>query len=613
MPKSMSFTSAHIKPYGFRAAVYVLFVALSVVFTMATALSVADFLKLLFEPSADAAVAAGADGSGTLLSQALQGLYNTLIVFGPRKALLWFSLIVFLLYAFKNVFTYLAAVQIAVIRTRVVRDIRDDLFRQAMRLPVSYYDIHRQGDVLSRFSNDVVEYDENILGSISMLAIAVVSIVLYLLMLLYINVKLTLVVLVALPVVAVVISGISHNLKRKSKDLQERNSFLMTLIQETVEGLKVVKAYTAIPFCNDRFRRYNADYNRRRTRMYRRIYLASPVSDTLGNIIVILILLFGSWLVFNHDAGLTPELFVSYIMMFVLVIPPVKDLSTAIAQIKKGRACADRIAEFATAENDRCEPPELKIVTRGDGSDAQPAGVAFSHVGFAYRKGVEVLHDVSFEIPVGTTLALVGPSGSGKSTVADLLLGLYRPTEGEITLAEGRCGAPRIAVVPQETTLFNDTVANNIAFGGDGCGCDSGGRPLPEVVAAAKLADADGFVSRLAEGYGTNVGDGGSLLSGGQRQRLALARALYTDPDILILDEATSALDTESERQVQKALDQAMRGRTVLVVAHRLSTVRHADQILFLENGRVVERGTHRELMALGGRYHHLVALQQIK
>ena len=600
----MSFTLRNLKPYSARMALYTLLVVLSVVFTMSTALSVADFLKILFGENESQMP------SVNLVAQALSGLYEWLITFGRKEALILFSVIIFVLYSLKNIFGYLAAIQVAVIRTGVVRNLRNSLFRKAMRLPLSYHDRARKGDIMARFSSDMVEYEESVLGSLQSLLSSTISMVLYLAMLVYLNVKLTLFVLLMLPLVALVVAGLARRLKRNSQEVQEMNSRLISITDETMGGLKVIKSYNAIDFSNHRFRQYNREYTRKRNAMYRRIDAASPVSEFLGSVIVICILLFGSWLVMNGDNGLTADLFISYVMLFVLMIPPAKDLTTAFSQMRKGRACAERIEEFLGEEEEKwkTESEGQKVESGKQGETA----VELRHVNFSYNEGVQVLHDINISVPRGTTLALVGASGSGKSTIADLICRFYEITDGQILLDGEPIDAMSltelrscIGVVAQDTLLFNDTVAANIAFG----------RPeasKEEIENAARAAQAHEFIITLPQGYQTNIGEGGGMLSGGQRQRISIARALLRNPKLLILDEATSALDTENERLLQSTLGEVLKGRTAIVIAHRLSTVTGADNIVVLDHGRIVEQGSHDELMALGGRYKQMVLLQSL-
>lgn len=601
----MSFTSQRLKRYWFRMLLFVLLAALGVLFTMATALSVADFLKLLFNDSTIPTT----PNQGNLVAQGLESLYVWLIAFGQRKAIIYFSLLVFASYTLKNVFTYFAAVEMSIIRSKVVRDVRNEMFQKSMSLNMSYYTTTRKGDMLSRFGSDMVEYEENVINSIQTLVNSVVNLLLYLSMLFYINIKLSLFVLCMLPVVAFVISGITRHLRRTSEELQERGSLLMSLMEETMMGLKIIKAYTAIDFSNRRFRIQNKSYTDLRVKVYRRVDMASPVSDFLGNVIVIGILLFGSHLVMSGDNGLTAELFISFIMMFVLMISPAKELTTAISQIKKGRGCEERLSQLLQGEEEN-RGGELVF-------DGLKESIEFRNLNFSYgtvtdgeRK--EVLTGINLTIPRGRKVALVGSSGSGKSTLADLVSRFYAVDRGQL-LVDGKPISDyslsslrqHIGVVAQDTLLFNDTVSANIAFGMEGA-------TFGQIVAAAKVANAHDFIEKLPQGYDTNIGDKGDCLSGGQRQRLSIARTVLRHPDILILDEATSALDTESERLVQQALDQVLEGRTAIIIAHRLSTIKNVDEIVVLEQGKIIERGTHAQLMDKGGRYKELVDLQQL-
>jgi ABC-type multidrug transport system fused ATPase/permease subunit len=433
-------------------------------------------------------------------------------------------------------------------------------------------------------------------------------VVLYFAMLLYINYKLTIFVLCLFPIIALVVSRITRHLRRNSVALQQKTSHLTSLIEETLSGLRIIKAFTAIEFTNSRFRSYNESYTRLRNKVYRRIDLASPVSDFMANCIVMAILLFGAFLVFNNDSGLSPELFITYIMLFVLLINPAKDIANSMSSIKKGRACEDRLVDYLNMKE------TVVDVENPIAFDGLKNAIVFDNVSFSYNGTDIVLDSINLTIEKGKTVALVGHSGSGKSTLLDLLSRFYNVSSGRILLD----GTPienysiaslrnSLGVVSQETILFNDTVFNNISFGCSGADRDS-------VIQAAKIANAHDFIMQMPNGYDTVIGDGGDRLSGGQRQRLSIARAVLKNPDIVMLDEATSALDTENERLVQNAMNNMLKGRTAIVVAHRLSTVVSVDEIIVLDKGRIVERGTHKQLYAnVGGVYHKLCTMQNFE
>ena len=599
---SKQFLKNRLLPYRGQLALYTLLIIFSVVFTLTTILSITDFLKILFPPD-DAA----AQTDPNQLNQLLNQLYSWMIGFGQRQAVLIFAMILCSQYLLKNIFTYFATVRICNTRNYVIRDIRNLLYEKITNLPLSYFSTSRKGDILARFSNDITEFDQNIMLSIQQLIIAVITILLYLAMLFYINIKLTLFALLLLPVIGLVISRITRHLRRNSQTLQEKNSYLTSLTEETIGGLRIIKSFTAIDFSNERFRRFNHSYTRLRNKVYRRIDLASPVSDFLGNSLVIVILVFGAYLVFNHDAGLTPELFITYIMLFVLMINPAKDFATAISQMKKGKACSERLAEFLDIPETIVEQEKPQPFQRLLDS------IVFRNVAFEYNPGAEVLSNINLTINCGETVAIVGPSGSGKSTLADLVPRFHDCTSGQLLidgtdvrrLSIGQLRS-RIGIVSQDIILFNDTIFGNIAFGNPSA-------TQQQVEDAAKAANAHNFIIRLEQGYQTNIGDCGDLLSGGQRQRICIARAILSNPDILIMDEATSALDTESERLVQDALGRVLENRTAIVIAHRLSTIVGADKIIVLDHGRIAETGNHSQLMANGGLYKKLVEMQSFR
>lgn len=382
----------------------------------------------------------------------------------------------------------------------------------------------------------------------------------------------------------------------------------MSMTEETLGGIRIIKAHNAIEFSNNRFQKFNSSYTRLKNSIYRRVDLASPVSDFLGNTIVMCILIFGTSLTLKSGSEFTSEIFIAYIILFVMIINPAKDISTAISQIKKGKASESRI-------NEVLEYPEIKMdIDNPLRINSFDDKIVFDNVSFAYDKSAEsVLSNISFEIKKGQTVALVGPSGGGKSTLIDLFVRFYDPLSGNISIDGSSVRSYKLAdyrkligVVTQDTILFNGTIANNISFGNPNA-------TEEEIIAAAKIANAHEFIIKTENGYQTHIGDYGSKLSGGQRQRISIARSILQNPPILILDEATSALDTESEFLVQEALNKAAENRTTLAIAHRLSTVIHADLILVLDNGKIVQRGMHQELFNEEGLYRKLCTMQALQ
>ncbi len=595
------FTINYLKPFWGQVVLYILLSILSVMFMLCTILSVNDFVKLLFPLDSKASVAGG---NASALNQASGYIYDWLISMGKSKALLYFSLILFTLYSLKNIFGYLSSRVMVALRAKVVRNIRNDLYDKVLRLSLSFYGKSRKGDLVSRFSNDLIEYDEAVLRSYHQAVLALITVIFYIAALLYINPILTAFVLLFLPLGAFLISRISRKLRRKSLHMQQKNSLLLFLAEETISGLRIIKAYTSIQFFNSRFQRHNKSYTRLRNAIYRRVDLASPVSDFLGNFMVIIVLLFGSHLVLAENSTFTPSIFVVYIILFATIINPIKDISTSFYNLRKGKGIINRITEIFS-EKEQIQDKEGSIQIHSFNSN-----IEFKDVSFSYEKGDIVLSKINLIIPKGQSIALVGPSGAGKSTLVDLIARFYDCSSGEV-LIDGKNVKDLslksirnlISFVTQDTILFNDTILNNIALG------------IPEateeeIVQAAKVANAHEFISKMKQGYHTQIGDRGGKLSGGQRQRISIARAVLKNAPILILDEATSALDTESERLVQNSLYEIMKNRTSIVIAHRLSTIQNADQIIVMDKGEIVQKGSHAELIRKEGVYQKLRNMQ---
>ena len=599
MRKYFNWTFA--KPYIVNIILYIILVCLATIFSISSILSASNFLSVLFQEG----ISNTPIVNPSVLDNLLNNVYGNIIAFGKEKALLIFGILIFIIYFLKDIFSYLAAFIISSVRSRMLRNIRNMLFKRYISLPLSYINTHRKGDLISRISNDIIEYDENVLKSIISFLSAIITVILYFLVLLYIDYKLTLVVLVVFPIGSAFISLISRSLRSSSKHLQQKNSNLVSIIEQTISGLRIIKAHTAIEMMNERFVHFNASFTRLRNGIYRKVDLASPMSEFFGNTMLIGLLLFGSSRVISYSPTLSPEIFIVYLVLFTLIIKPAKDIPTAFFNLKKGKASIERIVEILEIENKIKEPNNPIPFPNFD------KGIIFNNVSFAYLDKL-VLKNINIVFEKGKTTAIVGSSGSGKSTLIDLIPKFYQPTEGEILFDNiNSCDIlsnqirNQISIVTQDTILFNDTVINNITFGFENY-------TLEQVKNAAKIANAHQFIESLPDGYNTIIGDRGSNLSGGQRQRLSIARAILKNSEILILDEATSALDTENERLVQDAISKITIGKTSIIIAHRLSTIYNADKILVLDKGEIKEVGTHKELISIYGIYSKLCKMQQV-
>ena len=530
---------------------------------------------------------------------------------GTSVVLLMVGLFLVLMTGVKCGTAWLANYHMVPLRTGVLRDLRKALYDKILSLPIGYFTEARRGDVISRMTNDVNEVEASIMSALDILFKNPVMILVYLITLLCISWQLTLFVLLLMPIAVLLIGRIGRALKKASKKGQEQNAEILSSVDETLLGLRVVKGFNAQEKQRTRFEKLINDTRRTFNKINRRYYLAHPLSEFLGTTLIAVILWFGGLLILNETTTIDAATFIYYLVICYSIINPAKDLSKASYGIRKGLASLERIDAILNTQSNIHEPNEPQKAV----FDHQ---ITFENISFAYQSDREVLRDINLTIPKGQTVALVGQSGSGKTTLTDLLPRFYDPTQGKVTIDNTDIRQlttydlrTLMGIVSQEPILFNDTIYNNITFGVDLSQPAPNGMTWVEAVEqAAKVANAHEFIIQTENGYETMIGDRGTRLSGGQRQRLSIARAILKNPPILILDEATSALDTESERLVQEALENLMKERTSLVVAHRLSTIKHADLICVMHEGQIVERGTHNQLYALNGYYTKLVDMQ---
>ena len=541
-----------------------------------------------------------------LINDAYYYVQQLIIQHGQIWVLVLMGSVLIVMTALKTAAYFASSAVIIPFRTGVVRDIRLEVYDKVLHLPISFFSDERKGDIVARMSSDAQVVETALTSSVDMLIKSPIAIVIYFFVLFGMSWQLTLVVMITIPLFGWLMGSVTRKLKRKSKFVQEQWGEIMTELDETLGGLRVIKAFLAERKMMQRFTRTNDEYRDAMTSVATRQASAHPTSEFMGTAIIVFVLWIGGYFILKHHV-MDAAMFILYLVMLYSVINPLKEFSKAFYNVPQGLASMDRIDMILRAENpitDPASPQPLHEFTQG---------ITFHDVSFRYPGAeTDVLHHIDLTVPKGKTIALVGQSGSGKSTLVDLVPRYHDITEGRILIDGKDVRDVRIAElrslignVNQEAILFNDTIYNNITFGVENATMD-------EVIAAARIANAHEFIMETEHGYQTMIGDRGGRLSGGQRQRLSIARAILKNPPILILDEATSALDTESERLVQEALERLMKSRTTIAIAHRLSTIKNADEICVLHEGRIVERGTNEELIALGGYYKKLNDMQAL-
>ena len=601
----------YVKPYGKYLRWSVLLNMLSAIFNVFSFSLIIPMLQILFKINEAVYdyIPWGADGYSfkeKLINNAYYHVTQLIESIGPATTLLILCLVLSLMTFLKTACYFGSSAVMIPIRTGVLRDMRMQLYNKILSLPLGFFSQERRGDIIARMTGDVGEVENSIMSSLDMLIKNPILIIFYFATLLFISWQLTIFTILVVPVLAWVMGVIGKQLKRKSLQAQEMWSDTMSQVEETLGGLRVIKAFVAEKKMTGRFSDTTDSLRIKTARVATRQALAHPMSEFLGTVLIAIVLWFGGTLILGEKAPIDASTFIFYMVILYSILNPLKDFSKATYAIPKGLASMERIDKILDAVNPIADHPQPKNL------DGFNKDITFDHVHFSYEDGKKILNDINFTIDKGKTFAIVGESGAGKSTLVDLIPRFYDVTDGAVKIdgtdiRDLRTADLRglIGYVNQEPILFNDTIFNNIAFGVENA-------TMEQVVEAAKIANAHEFIMEKEEGYQTNIGDRGMKLSGGQRQRLSIARAVLKNPPILILDEATASLDTESERLVQEALDRLMSSRTTIAIAHRLSTIKNSDEILVMKEGCIVERGRHDELIALNGYYKKLNDMQSL-
>ncbi len=594
---------SYLKNYKSSIALYFLCIILSIVFGIASFGMLAPFFDLIFNGDSSKL-------SNSIDNPAMEALRNLLLnqtgKLSSVGALAIICMIIVVSIFLKNLFIYLSFYILNPLKNKIVNHLRTEIYHKILQLPIGYFTEQKKGDLISRSTNDVGEVEGSLVGALEGWIRDPLTIIINFAVLFYISPQLTLAILICIPVIGFILGRISRALKKQSNEAAIKNGESLSIMDETLNGLRVIKAFNIETLLKARFEKTNSELLTAKNKISRRRDLASPVSEVLGVLVFVGILWFGGQLVLGQKIPLAPSTFLAYLALFYNIINPVKALSTSFSNLQKGSAAIIRIEEVLNTPVTVDDNPTGKQLNSFNDS------IEFRNVHFAYGDAL-ILDNINLIVKKGQTVALVGSSGAGKSTLADLVPRFHDVTGGEILIDGVNIKAYSLhsvrslmSIVTQEPILFNDTIGNNIALGKQEASEE-------EIITAAKIANAHDFIIKKEGGYKSNTGDRGSKLSGGEKQRLTIARAVLKNPPILVLDEATSSLDTESERLVQDAINKMMQNRTSIVIAHRLSTIRHADEIIVLQKGKIVERGNHEELLSQHGFYKRLVDMQEVK